>query len=136
VQDTSKALRVLIVEDETINRSLIRATLARSTNARIRDCIVLEAGSLAEARILLASQAIDVVLLDVHLPDGSGLRLAEELRDIGQARPRIVVVSASVLPDERAAAHASGIDAFLTKPFALADLITAISPDVPMDKGS
>jgi len=66
----------------------------------------------------------DVVILDVRLPDGSGLDLLRELPAPGAAgRPFVIVMSASVLPADRDAARRSGSDAFLAKPFLPGDLI-------------
>jgi CheY-like chemotaxis protein len=117
------ALNVLVVEDEPVNRALMRAVLARSDAPRLRQCSLVEAESLAEARQSLSEQPFDLVILDVRLPDGSGLDLARELSDEHpRTGRRVVVMSASVLPAERAAAIATGCDAFLAKPFDPAEL--------------
>jgi DNA-binding response OmpR family regulator len=118
---------LLLVEDEAPNRALLRAVLSRSRVAEVRDARVLEATDLAEARRHLASDRIDVVLLDVRLPDGSGLDLARELRDDqGPDKPRILILSASVLPSERSAAQEAGADAFLAKPYDFDAVIATI----------
>jgi two-component system, OmpR family, KDP operon response regulator KdpE len=116
-------LRILLVEDEAMNRTLMRAVLTRASDPRIRLSSLVEAETIAEAREQLARGAIDILLLDVRLPDGSGLDLARELVATGQERPRIVILSASVLPAERAAAIEVGCDAFLGKPYRPADLL-------------
>jgi two-component system, OmpR family, KDP operon response regulator KdpE len=116
-------LRILLVEDEAMNRTLMRAVLTRASDPRIRLADLLEAETLAEARQHLAEGAIDILLLDVRLPDGSGLDLARELVANDDTRPRIVILSASVLPAERAAAIEVGCDAFLGKPYRPADLL-------------
>jgi CheY-like chemotaxis protein len=62
-------------------------------------------------------------LLDVRLPDGNGLDLTDQIGAIDEARrPRVAIVSASVLPEERTAAIASGADVFLGKPYTPADV--------------
>ena len=115
--------QLLLVEDEEANRALVRAILARAGEPRIRALELLEAGSLRAARARLAEHAVDIVLLDVRLPDGNGLELAAELMARGErARPKVIVMSASVLPAEQAAAIAAGCDAFLAKPFRTAEL--------------
>ena len=124
-------LAVLVVEDEPVNRALLRAVLERSDTDRIRDCDIVEAVDLAEARDSLAAQRFDVVILDVRLPDGSGLTLARELaqRPVG-TRQSVIVMSASVLPAERAEALDTGCDAFLAKPFQpshLTDLLVRLT---------
>jgi two-component system KDP operon response regulator KdpE len=118
--------RVLLVEDEELNRVLVRAIIARAEPSAVRDVDLLEAGSLADARTALEAGAVDVVLLDVNLPDGNGLDLAAELSG-GPARPTVIALTASVLPHERAAAMEAGCDAFLDKPYAAADLVTMLA---------
>jgi two-component system KDP operon response regulator KdpE len=118
--------RLLVVEDEPANRALLRAVLARSRDERLGRPELLEAGSIAEARQILGEREIDLILLDVRLPDGSGLELATELRDAGAAKPRVVILSASVLPSERGAALEAGADAFLGKPYAPSELVETI----------
>jgi len=127
-------LQVLLVEDEEANRALVRAILARSGEPQLRDLDLLEAGSLRAARALLAEHAIDIVLLDVRLPDGNGLELAAELMAHGEGeRPKMIVMSASVLPAEQAAAIAAGCDAFLAKPFRSAQLTEALASLADME---
>lgn len=125
---TDLPMRVLLVEDEPLNRALVRAILARDTG--LPAITLLEANTIAAARRILAAEAVDVVLLDVRLPDGSGLALARELRaetDSAQVGPPFVaILSASVLEGEREAAAASGADEFLGKPFAPRDLVALL----------
>ncbi|MEW5991366.1 MAG: response regulator [Chloroflexota bacterium] len=120
-------LRILLVEDEPANRALIRAILGRAQAPVLRGHVLHEAGSLAEARAILATEPVDIVLLDVRLPDGDGLELAADIRASGSQAARIVIVSASVLPAERSRAIEAGADAFLGKPFGAAELIGLLS---------
>jgi two-component system KDP operon response regulator KdpE len=86
------------------------------------------APDLATARRLIASEAPDVVVMDVRLPDGSGLAMVRELRESGaQSRLGVIVASASVLPSEREAAVTAGADRFLPKPYRPADLVDAVA---------
>jgi two-component system KDP operon response regulator KdpE len=119
--------RVLLVEDEELNRVLVRAILARATDEAVRGAALTEATTLATAREALASVPVDVVLLDLNLPDGNGLTLAAELATVAAAgRPEVIALTASVLPQDRAAAMAAGCDGFLDKPYAAADLVRLI----------
>jgi two-component system KDP operon response regulator KdpE len=118
--------RVLLVEDEELNRVLVRAIISRAEPPAVRGVDLLEAGSLADARAALAGEPIDVILLDVNLPDGNGLQLAAELSGAA-ARPAVIALTASVLPHERAAAMEAGCDAFLDKPYAAVDLVTMLA---------
>jgi CheY-like chemotaxis protein len=117
---------ILVIEDEGPNRALARAVLTRSTDPRVAGIVLLEAPNLARAREILAAQHVDLVLLDVRLPDGDGLALAAELQGTGKIRPIVVVLSASVLPSERDAALRSGADAFLAKPYHPNELVALV----------
>jgi len=119
--------RILLVEDEPANRALVRAIIARTSRAELRGVVLHEAATIAEARSMLASHPVDIVLVDVRLPDGNGLDLVTELRAHPDADPaKVVIVSASVLPAERTTALATGADAFLAKPFDPSDLVDLI----------
>ena len=127
--------RILLVEDEDLNRTLVKAVLARAQIQAVRDAEVLDAGSLAAARERLHEGNVDLVLLDMNLPDGNGLTLARELAAQGSVadrqRPAVVAVTASVLPQDRAAAIAAGCDGFLDKPYAAADLVAVVATHLP-----
>ena len=135
---------ILLVEDEDLNRALVKAVLSRAQIAAVRDAVVLDAGTLAAARERLGSDHVDLVLLDMNLPDGNGLTLARELAageldtrepaggaPGGRRRPVVVAVTASVLPQDRAAALAAGCDDFLDKPYAAADLVEVVAGHLP-----
>ncbi|GLY94719.1 response regulator [Actinoplanes sp. NBRC 103695] len=126
---------ILLVEDEDLNRTLVKAVLARAQIAAVRHAEIIDAGSLAAARERLAGGPIDLVLLDMNLPDGNGLTLARELAAGEMAldgkRPVVVAVTASVLPQDRAAALEAGCDGFLDKPYAAADLVAVVAEHLP-----
>ena len=123
---TGGGLRLLLVEDEQANRALIRAILSRARQPELAGHVLHEAATIGEARAILATEPIDVILLDVRLPDGSGLDLAAEVRASSRPAVRIIIISASVLPAERSRAVESGADAFLGKPFGAKDLIDVL----------
>jgi DNA-binding response OmpR family regulator len=119
--------RILVVEDQLTNRLLLRAVFARATDPTLKAATLLEAETVAAARDILEREHVDLILLDVRLPDGSGLELASELRDRGDKRPRIIILSASVLEMERTAALDAGGDAFMGKPFRPVELLDLIA---------
>jgi two-component system, OmpR family, KDP operon response regulator KdpE len=125
LNDPRQDARILYVEDEELNRALLRAVLERAPDLRLRSAALIEARTLAQARAILTEREIDVVLLDVRLPDGSGLDL---LREIKSRNPNlgVVVMSASVLPEEREEAMKAGSDAFVAKPYVPADLLATL----------
>ena len=132
---TENPRRILLVEDEDLNRTLVKAVLARARIDAVRDAEVLDAGTLAAARKQLANEDVDLVLLDMNLPDGNGLTLARELAadgpPPGRRRPAVVAVTASVLPQDRAAALAAGCDGFLDKPYGAAELVAVVAEHLP-----
>jgi CheY-like chemotaxis protein len=127
--------KILLVEDEELNRTLVKAVLARAEVAAVREAAVIDAFSLASAREKLGTEDVDLVLLDMNLPDGNGLSLARELASAdmagGRRKPAVVAVTASVLPSDRAAAIEAGCDGFLDKPYAAADLVAAVARHLP-----
>jgi two-component system KDP operon response regulator KdpE len=118
---------ILYVEDEAPNRALLRAVVQRAGDATVRSATLLEAPDLATARQVLATEPVDLVLLDVRLPDGNGLDLARAIRDGEAPRPNVIIMSASVLTSERDEALATGARAFLSKPYAPAELVSLVS---------
>jgi CheY-like chemotaxis protein len=109
-------LRLLAVEDQPANVALLRAVLTRSTHPELRQAELSVATTLAEGRSLLAGGGYDVLLLDIRLPDGSGLDLAREFPS-RPGRARILVLTANALPGDELAARAAGVDAFMSKPY-------------------
>lgn len=101
--------RVLVLDDEPDLRTLYELTLLREGHD------VSAAGSLAEARKLLAAQNFDVVITDMRLPDGLGLEL---LRELAQARrhERCIVITAYGSAENAVEALKHGAFDYLTKP--------------------
>ena len=112
---------ILALEDEPRNAALLEAILSR---AGYRLHIVDE---IADARDWLSDGSPALVLLDRHLPDGDGLDLIPEIK--GSSRlgdVPILLVSASVLPQDVEAAMAAGCDGFLAKPVRVKPLIDEV----------
>lgn len=108
------ALKVLIVDDELLARSRLRTLLG--------DCVapaalvVAEAANAAQAVECLRRQAVDVALLDIHMPGADGLTLAQTLRTLAQP-PAVVFVTAHAEHAVRAF-ELEAVD-YLTKPVRL-----------------
>ncbi|MCH8467257.1 MAG: response regulator [Roseinatronobacter sp.] len=109
---TSSALQrgrtLLLVEDSRLSSDAFRM-MFNGAGGRMR-----RADSLLAARRHLALYTPDAVLIDLGLPDGSGLDLIRELADQSPRVPRIIATSGQ--HDLEAAAYAAGADAFLPKP--------------------
>jgi two-component system, OmpR family, KDP operon response regulator KdpE len=117
--------RILLVEDDDLNQKLVRRVLARSGDPVLRGACLVQAGSLAEARAALASGAVDVVLLDMNLPDGNGLSLAAEVQRTGSGGPALVALTGAG-PEQGNAALAAGCTAVLGKPYQAAELCALV----------
>lgn len=119
----ARSIRILHVDDDELNRALVRTALARSAEPLLRTARLTEAADLARARAILAEGPFDVVLLDLRLPDGSGLALAAEMKAAGTGEPPIfVALTGHAEPQQRGAALAAGCAAVLSKPYPVASL--------------
>ena len=114
-------IRLVLVEDHPIVIDGIRAALS----SRPGMSLVGQAVSIAEARALLTRLSCDVVLLDLRLPDGSGIDL---LRDAGQdpAGPAFLVLSSFLTTEYVSASIALGAGGFLLKTSPVGDIVAAI----------
>jgi len=114
----ARRVRILLVDDDEFNRALIRTVLTRSADPLLRAALLAEAADLAGARVILAAGLVDIVLLDLQLPDGSGLELAAELRQRDeQAAPSVIALTGAAESGARTAAMAAGCAAVLGKPY-------------------
>jgi DNA-binding NarL/FixJ family response regulator len=116
-------IRLLLVDDHASFRELLALRLGREPDI----AVVGEAGTLAAARTLLRdlSDGIDVALVDLDLPDGSGTELIRELRK-ENSEVLVVVLTASGDRRRHAAAIASGAAGVLQKEVSSAAIIEAI----------
>ena len=114
-------IRVVIVDDHEVVRVGL-ASLLRDTVDFVVDAM---AGSAAEAIAAVGRHRPDVVILDIRLPDRSGLDIVPELRRIAPAT-KIVVLTSYGEDHAMVAAAATGVDAFLTKTVDSEKLCSAI----------
>lgn len=82
-------------------------------------------GTAAAATTLLADERFDAVILDVGLPDGSGIELCRTWRDAGIWVP-VVMLTARAEVGDRVRGLDAGADDYLTKPFSLAELMARL----------
>ena len=109
---------VLLVEDERKLRELVRSYLERAGLA------VLSTSSGAEALILAASAAPDLIVLDLGLPDVPGETVARELRAAGSVP--ILMLTAKAGEEDRIAGLELGADDYVTKPFSPRELVLRV----------
>ncbi len=103
-------MKVLIVDDEPVVREVLRTVLSRAGYA------TSEAATAAEGLALFADPAVDLVLLDLMLPDRPGLALLPELRERRPDVP-VVVVTAYSSVESAIAAMKEGAFHYVPKPF-------------------
>jgi CheY-like chemotaxis protein len=121
ISQTTRILSVLIAEDNPINQEVARVMLTK----RGHSVDVVENGRLAVEAAMRKSY--DVILMDIQMPELDGLDATREIRRRQSAkRPRIVALTANVLPGERERCLANGMDAYLAKPFAARDLFAVL----------
>jgi two-component system, NarL family, invasion response regulator UvrY len=113
--------RALIVDDHTITRAGLRRILSDTAQS----ILVGEAANGAEAMELVLSQQWDIVMLDISLPDRSGL---EVLKAIKKARPALPVLVLSMYPVDQYALRVlrAGGAGYLTKESAPDQLLEAV----------
>jgi two-component system KDP operon response regulator KdpE len=110
--------RVLVVDDEP---QFLRAL---ATNLRGAGYDVETATTAAEALAAAGLRPPDAIVLDLLLPDGSGIEVCRELRTWSEAP--IVLVSAVGEEEEKIAALDAGADDYVTKPFAIGELLARL----------
>jgi signal transduction histidine kinase/CheY-like chemotaxis protein len=125
----SRPPHVLCVEDNPSNARLVEILLGRRLGMRLSF-----AATGARALELARNEPPDLILLDLNLPDGSGLGVLQELRADARTRTtKVLVVSADALPEHIDAMLAAGADDYLTKPYDVnhfVDVVRACLPEV------
>ena len=112
-------MRILVVEDESALAASLAKGLRQAAHA------VDLAPTLAEARVRMAMERYDGVLLVLGLPDGSGLALAREIRSRGDRVPILVLTARDSVRD-RVAGLDAGADDYVVKPFALEEVLARL----------
>lgn len=112
-------MKILIVEDDaSLSEIIHRALVAEGY-------VVETASTFFEADSKLAGYSYDCILLDVMLPDGSGLKLLEHLRALGK-RENVIIISARDSVEDKVAGLEFGADDYLPKPFHTAELLARV----------
>lgn len=109
----------LLEDDETLGRGIAMALTGPETS-------VICHPSLAMAREALAEERFDLLILDVNLPDGSGLDLLRQVRAAGDSTP-VILLTANDLELDEVTGLEAGADDYITKPFSLAVLRARVS---------
>ena len=114
----STPAKVLIVEDEKPIRRFLRLAIEEE------GCQVAEAGTIAQGLLEAGARQPDLLVLDLGLPDGNGIRLIQDLR--GWSDTPILILSARADERDKIDALDAGADDYLTKPFGMDELLARI----------
>lgn len=113
------SMRVLVVDDITTNLTVARLLL----EAEGHEVILASSGE--EALQLLAKYEFDLLLVDLHMPNMNGLELTQTVRQLDdetKAAVMIIILSADTQIEQKKAAKAAGVDAYLGKPLNIISL--------------
>ena len=123
----AQPLEVLVVEDNEINRFLLRRYLEGAGHH------VTEAQDGAEGVAAALTRRFDVILMDISMPRMDGVEATRRIRSIGgwAAQTRILALTAHALPEDLDRFRAAGMESTLTKPISREALLAAL--DGPMD---
>lgn len=112
-------MKILIIEDEPSLREVMQRALEQERY------VVETAATYAEADAKIAGYSYDCILLDIMLPDGSGLRLLEHIKRL-RRRDNIIIISARDSIDDKVEGLELGADDYLPKPFHTTELMARI----------
>lgn len=109
---------VLVVEDEVQIRRFVRAALEGEGYR------VAEAESMAQGLIEAGTRKPDLIILDLGLPDGDGVRFVQDLR--AWSSLPVLILSARSTENDKIGVLDAGADDYLTKPFAVGELLARV----------
>ena len=125
-------MHLLIVDDHAELLDLVKRGLDKD------GYVVRTASTLTAAQREIAARAPDVLVLDIALPDGTGIELCRELRRAGSRFPILLLTAHGEVP-QRVAGLDAGADDFLAKPFAMAELrarVRALARRGPVERAT
>ncbi len=118
---------ILIVDDYVVTQRVL------STQLRKGGYDVTTAGSGFEALTYLSERRFDLAIIDVAMPDMDGITLLEKLRHNSDYRQLpIIMLTASVLDEDRVRAQAAGATDFLTKPISSWELLHVVEQQLAL----
>lgn len=112
---------ILYVEDHSTNQELMRMVMRHRPGVRL-----LIAGLGVEALVAAAAERPDLILLDLHLPDMTGLEILDELRAVEETRAIPVVILSGDTTETGGNATSPGIWGYLTKPVDVRELLSYV----------
>lgn len=116
ISDTLNGKHILIVDDEEFNRLLLKAILAKF------DTTITEAVNGNEAIALINQNTFDIVLMDIRMPEKSGIEACKEIREF--KKDLIILASTALISKEKTdECLKAGFNGFVFKPFTEKDLL-------------
>lgn len=114
-------MNILVIEDEPDIRKTLEYNISQEGHT------VLTAGSLHDAEKILQSQSLSLILLDLMLPDGSGLDFCRKLKTNSKTESiPVIILTAKDDEVDRVVGFELGADDYVTKPFSVRELILRI----------
>jgi two-component system, OmpR family, KDP operon response regulator KdpE len=110
--------QILVIEDDPAIREVLRVLL------QAEQYRVIEAATSARAQIEARSHRPDLLLVDLGLPDGDGLKVIQSVREWSPIP--ILVLSARTMEAQKVAALDAGADDYVTKPFSAPELLARV----------
>lgn len=112
-------VRVLVAEDNLINQKIVQIMLQKA------GCEVLAVDDGNKAVEAVQTRAVDLVLMDLHMPQLDGLQATKRIRNLDShvREVPIVALTASAFTDDRDRCLAAGMNDFITKPIKLEYLL-------------
>jgi signal transduction histidine kinase/DNA-binding response OmpR family regulator len=136
INEAHRSLRILVAEDNAVNRQLVTALLAK------RGHVAVTVVNGREAVAAITERVFDVVLMDVQMPEMDGLEataVVRELEAVRGTRVPIIALTAHAMKGDREICLAGGMDGYLSKPinpkelFALIESLTGIPTSTTSD---
>jgi len=120
-------MKILVIEDEPEMMTVIKQFL------QDENYIVEGACNFREGLDKIISYEYDCILLDIMLPDGNGLELLKELKNLNRS-DSVIIISAKDSPDDKIKGLDIGADDYLSKPFHIAELNARVKSVIRRNK--
>ncbi|MCI9331693.1 MAG: response regulator [Oscillibacter sp.] len=114
--------RILVVDDDSMNLTRTKIILGK-------DYDVLLAGSGVEALVKLKSETVDMVLLDIDMPEMNGIETFERMKDFAAATPVIFLTASGLEEDVHNAINLGAVN-YLKKPYRPQELIKRVAQEL------
>jgi CheY-like chemotaxis protein len=123
-EENSRALRILVAEDNLINRAVATGILEKAGHA------LVHVSNGREAVEAFSDRSFDLILMDVQMPEMDGFEATHQIRESEKATGghiRIVAMTAHAMAGDRERCLAAGMDDYLSKPLRKEDLLRALN---------